>query len=666
MPLAAQQRMTPELLWKLGRVSPETVSAGGEVIYGVSRTDMTRNEGRYRLYAIAAAGGTARPLGVPAGATCFQDLGDGKWGFTYQGQWWTLAAGDTARQVTHAAVSMDHIRLSPDGRHLLFSRTEKVNKVLGKDLYPDLPKSDVQVYTDLMYRHWDHWYDGSHSHVCYATLDSSGHTGEPVDIMQGEPYDCPQQPFGGAEDFLWSPDGKKILYVCKKAFGKAYAISTNTDLYAYDLATGVTSDLTEKNKGYDTQPAYSPDGKTLAWLEMKTDGYESDKNDLVIGTPDGTRTFNLTAAWDGTVNNFRWAQDGSALYFTAPVLGTMQLFRVGIPSKGLASPVSRSSVVQLTRGDFDIDGITGEYAGRLVLSRQDMNHATELYTYSEKHDGLRQLTTVNDSVYHQLAMSRVEKRWVRTTDGGRELVWVIYPPGFDSTRKYPTLLYCEGGPQSEVSQFYSFRWNFQLMAAGGYVIVAPNRRGLPGFGTHWNEAISKDWGGQPMRDYLSAIDSIARLPFVDTARLGCIGASYGGYSVYMLAGIHGNRFKTFIAHDGLFDFKSWYGTTEEMWFANWELGGPYWDVKNAAAQKSYRAFNPSNLVSKWHTPILIIQGGIDYRVPVEQGLEAFQAAQLRGIKSKLLYFPEEDHWVLRPQDAMVWQREFFSWLSETL
>lgn len=666
--LAAQQKMTPGMLWKLGRVSAETITPDGRVIFGVTRYSISKNKGARRLFSVPVTGGAADALaGVPTGAGGVQVLNDGGLGYAYQGQWWTIAPGDTTpRQMTHVTGGMDNILCSPTGHYLLFSRAVKINKVLGKDLFQNLPLSKVQVYTNLMYRHWDHWYDGSHAHVFYATLDTSGSMGVPVDIMKGQPYDCPQEPYGGAGDFIWSPDGRQILYVSKKKFGKDAAMSTNTDIYAYDLNTGKTTDLTVANKGYDTGPSFSPDGKWLAWTAMKTDGYESDKNDLKLRYRGQSSTLNLTAGWDGTVLNFRWNRDGSGLYFTAPVQGTIQLFKVELRLDEYPATKLHPRVIQLTHGDFDIDGIVGQTGDTLVVSRQDMNHATELFTLVPGKDRMTQLTAVNKAVYDHLSLSRIEGRWVRTTDGKKELVWVIYPPDFDSTKKYPTLLYCQGGPQSEVSQFYSFRWNFQLMAAGGYIIVAPNRRGLPGFGVRWNEEISKDWGGQPMKDYLSAIDSISRLPFVDTARLGCIGASYGGYSVYMLAGIHQHRFKTFIAHDGLFDFKSWYGTTEEMWFANWDLGGPWWDKTNKAAQKSYRDFNPSNFVSRWNTPILIIQGGIDYRVPVEQGLEAFQAAQLQGIKSKLLYFPEENHWILHPQDAIAWQREFFQWLRETL
>jgi dipeptidyl aminopeptidase/acylaminoacyl peptidase len=483
----------------------------------------------------------------------------------------------------------------------------------------------------------------------------NGKPGEGKDIMSGLPYDAPQKPFGADEDFIWSPDSKSVIYVTKPLQGKDYAQSTNTDIFQYDLATGKTTNLSEKMMGYDVQPAFSPKGQ-LAWLSMKRDGFEADKQDIVLRDNGSIR--NLTKSWDGSVDAFKWSNDGSRIFFIAPVDGTHQLFEVTLAS----NPV----IKQLTRGDFDVSGMVGQTGNKMVVSRTDMNHAAELYIADLGSGALQQLTHVNDGMYKNIAMSKVERRYVTTTDNKKMLVWVIYPPNFDPSKKYPTLLYCQGGPQSPLTQSYSFRWNFQLMAANGYIVVAPNRRGMYGHGQEWNEQISKDWGGQVMKDYLSAIDDVSKEKYVDKNRLGCVGASYGGYSVYYLAGIHNNRFKTFIAHDGVFDLRSMSGTTEELWFTNWDIGGYYWDKENKAAQKSFTQFNPSDLVAKWNTPILIIQGGRDYRVPVEQGLQAFQAAQLRGIKSKLLYFPEENHWVLKPQNALVWQREFYKWLRETL
>jgi dipeptidyl aminopeptidase/acylaminoacyl peptidase len=393
---------------------------------------------------------------------------------------------------------------------------------------------------------------------------------------------------------------------------------------------------------------------------MKRDGYESDKNDIVV--MNGSVKINLTASRDDIhVDNFKWSADGKKIYFTAPVNGTSQLFEVTIPGHSKTFPV----VTQITKGDFDVDDIIGQTGNTMIVGREDINHAKELYSVQLSDGSMQQLTHVNTPTYATIGMCKTERRFVKTTDGKEMLVWIIYPPNFDSTKKYPTLLYCQGGPQVALTQFYSYRWNFQLMASQGYIVVAPNRRGMPGHGTQWNEQISKDWGGQVMQDYLSAIDDAGKEPYVDKNRLGCVGASYGGFSVFYLAGIHNNRFKTFIAHDGVFDFRSMYGTTDEMFFENWEKGGAYWEKDNAVAQRSFSQ-SPSNMVEKWNTPILIFQGGKDFRVSIGQGQQAFQAAQLRGIKSRFIYFPEENHWVLSPQNALVWQHEFFKWLDETL
>jgi dipeptidyl aminopeptidase/acylaminoacyl peptidase len=394
---------------------------------------------------------------------------------------------------------------------------------------------------------------------------------------------------------------------------------------------------------------------------MDEDGYESDKNDIIVYDFNTLNSFNLTQNWDETVSSFTWSADGSTIWFLAAKNGTIQLFEIDVTAN-LASPESKP-VRQVTRGQFDVNGIAGQTANSLIVSRCDMNHAAELFKVDLQNGAISPLTLTNREAYANVAMSNVMERFSQATDGKSLFSWVIYPPEFDPDKKYPTLLYCQGGPQSALSQFYSFRWNLQLIAANGYIVIAPNRRGMPGYGVKWNEQISGDWGGQAMRDYLSVVDDILKEPYVDKNRLGAVGASYGGYSVYMLAGIHQNRFKTFIAHDGLFDLRSWYGTTEELWFATKDIGGPYWGSHPPAG---FKEFNPIEFVNKWNTPILIVQGGKDYRVPVEQGLEAFQAARLKGIKSRLLYLPEENHWVQSPQNAMVWQNEFFKWLRETL
>ncbi|MDR2222264.1 MAG: S9 family peptidase [Flavobacteriaceae bacterium] len=616
----SQNVMTKELLWKLGRVSPLGITKDGKnLIYKVSHANMAENSFDSKTYQVPVTGGA--PVEI--------------------------------KEYKHL---LSDKNISPDGKFILSDEAVKINKVLGKDLYPTMAKSDAYVFDGLDYRHWDTWNDGSHNHVFYAAKDNKE---TKVDILANEPYDAPQKPFGGDEDYVWTPDGKGIVYVSKKKFGTDYATSTNTDLYLYDLATKQTKNLTEYNKGYDTHPTYSPQGN-LTWLQMKRDGFEADKNDLIVRY-NGV-DMNLTANWDGTVDSYSWSKDGERVFFTAAVGGTIQLFEVNFPGKKRIAPV----VSQITDGKFDVTGIVDVTGTTAIVTRTDLNHATEVYTYDMKKKTWNQITKVNDEAYSKIAMSNTEKRIVKTVDGKDMVTWVVYPPNFDPNKKYPTLLYCQGGPQSALSQFYSFRWNFQLMAAEGYIIVAPNRRGMPGHGVEWNEAISKDWAGKPMQDYLAAIDDVAKEKYVDKNRLGAVGASYGGYSVFYLAGIHENRFKTFISHCGVFDLVSMYGTTEEVFFPNFDTGGAYWEKDNKDAQNAIKNFNPINNVDKWNTPILVIQGGKDYRVPIGQGQEAFQAAQLRGIKSRFLYLPEENHWVVKPQNAQVWQGEFFRWLKETL
>ncbi|RKS00986.1 S9 family peptidase [Flavobacterium sp. 102] len=618
---SAQEVLSPETLWKLGRVTSLGVSKDGKsVVYKVATPSVAENKSITKFYTIPVTGGTP-----------------------------------TEVQDTQELLSDKNV--SPDGLYILSSKEVKTENVLGKDIYSDLNKADAQVYNGLDYRHWDTWNNGTHNHVFYAL--NKGTKAKPIDIMPNEPFDSPQKPFGGDEDYIWSPDSKSIIYVCKKKSGTDYAVSTNTDLYEYNIETKTTKNLTESNLGYDTNPIFSPTGN-LTWLQMKRDGYEADKNDLIVRFKG--MDMNLTANWDGSVDNFLWSADGKKVYFTAAVDGAKHLFEVNFPGLTRIAVTVR----QITSGDFDVNDLVGFSGDNIIVTRTDMNHASEIYSYNFKKKTWVQLTKTNDESYAKLALPKYERRYVTTTDGKKMLVWVILPPNFDKTKKYPTLLYCQGGPQSPLTQTYSFRWNFSLMASQGYVVVAPNRRGMYGHGQAWNEQISKDWGGQVMDDYLSAIDDVAKETYIDKTRLGAVGASYGGYSVFYLAGIHNNRFKTFISHCGVFNLESMYGTTEEVFFNNWDHGGAYWEKENADAQKAYTKFNPIKMVDKWNTPILIIQGGKDYRVPIGQGQEAFQAAQLRGIKSRFMLFPEENHWVLKPQNALVWQREFYKWLNETL
>lgn len=616
-----QNQMTPELLWQVKRLSVQGLNSEGDhLFYRVTSPNMEANSFDSNYYKISIKGGKAE-------------------------------------EITKEDVLVSNKNISPDGKYFMFDKPVAIEAIHSNDVYKSLEKSDAYIFTDLDNRHWDTWNDGNYNHVFYKETKSKDE--DAIDLMPNEPYYSPQRPFGGDEDYIWSSDSKSIYYVSKKLKGKAYATSTNTDIYKYDLATKKTTNITEKNKGYDMSPDFSSLG-ALAWLQMKTDGNESDKNDLVV-LENGVEQ-NLTSRWDGTVSSFKWSKDGKNIYFTAPIDGTIQLFMVNYPGKKRIAPL----VTQLSEGPFDITSIVAELDNTLLVTRTDMNHAAEVYSFDLNKKDFNQITQVNTDFYSNIDMPKIEKRYVTTTDNKQMLVWVILPPNFDASKKYPTLLYAQGGPQSPLSQFYSYRWNFQVMASQGYIIVAPNRRGMPGHGVAWNADISKDWGGQVMDDYLNAIDELAKEPYVDNDRLGAIGASFGGYSVFYLAGIHNKRFKTFISHDGVFDTRSMYGTTEELFFVNNDWGGSYWDTNNKVAQKAYNEFNPITKVSNWDTPILIIQGGKDFRVPIEQGLSAFQAAQLLDIKSKLLYFPEENHWILQPQNAMVWQTEFFKWLEETL
>ncbi|MBC7556429.1 MAG: S9 family peptidase [Chryseobacterium sp.] len=648
----AQNVMTAETLWTLNKMSVSAVSPDqSSLIYKVGKINLKTEKTNSKSFFLNLNNSSAQSLDLGKKAIIQWDK-NGIYAQEGDIIYLTKDSGKTWANV-YKIGDVDNIRISPDGKKVAYSKKVQLENILGKDKYKDTPKSTAQIYTDLDARHWDTWNEGAYNHVFIANVSEK--SSDAKDLLKGEKFYAPQMPFGGTEDFIWNPDSSSLIYVCKKKNGEEYALSTNTDLYSYDLKSGKTTNLTEDNKGYDVNPKFSPDGKYLAWQSMKTDGYESDKQDLaVLDLASGFIT-NLTKNWDESVSgSFDWKQDSSSILFSTAFRGTQQLFSVSLKSL---------KVSQITTGNFDVDDLIAQNNNKLIVTRTDFNHNADLFSVDPKSGNMKQITEVNKDNYSQITPSKSELKMVKTTDGKEMGVWFIYPPNFDPEKKYPTLLYCQGGPQSALTQFFSVRWNFALMAANGYIIVAPNRRGMPGWGTEWNESISKDWGGQPMKDYLSATDFAKTLPYVDGDRIGCVGASYGGYSVFMLAGIHQNRFKTFISHDGLYDMKSWYGTTEELWFAKWELGGAPWDQPTP---KAYTEFNPSNYVQNWNKPIMIVQGGIDFRVPYEQGQEAFQSAKLRGLKTKFLYFPNENHWVLHPQNGLVWQREFFSWLKETL
>lgn len=651
--MKAQQVMTPEIMWTLNKFSVTAVEPShAGILYSIGKVDLkTEKTNKQNFY-----------LNFEKNKILKMDLLGKKAIFQWDKNGVYATEGDKIYISKDNAFSWsefytigeaDNVKISPDGKKIAFSKAVQVEKLLGKDKYSDVPNTTAQIYTDLNHRHWDAWNEGKYNHVFVVNVSED--VSKAKDVLEGQKFDTPQKPHGGSEDFVWSPDSSKLLYVCKKKSGKEYATSTNTDVYAFDLISNETENLTEGMLGYDVNPRFSPDGKSLLWQSMARDGFEADKNDIVVMDLTTKKKTNLTKDWDeSVVGDIAWSNNSEMIYFTTAKRGTKQFFSLNPKD---------FKIKQISDGAFDVNEIVALQKDFAFVTRTDINHNADLFKLNLKDGTMLQITQVNKENYANIIPGKSELKMVKTSDGKEMGVWFHYPPNFDPNKKYPTLLYCQGGPQSALTQFFSTRWNFALMAANGYIVVAPNRRGMPGWGTKWNEDISKDWGGQPMRDYLAAADFAKTLPYVDGNRIGAVGASYGGYSVFMLAGIHENRFKTFIAHDGLFDMKSWYGTTEELWFANWDLGGNYWQKPQP---KAFTEFNPSNFVDKWNTPIMVVQGGIDFRVPYEQGQEAFQAAKLKGLKTKFLYFPNENHWVLHAHNALVWQREFFDWLKETL
>lgn len=651
----APDRLTAERLWQLGRVSLYTISPDGETaVYGVVRYNVADNKGNRDLYVVPTGGGSE-----PRQLTNFegnendaQYRPDGlKIGFLHKGKLWEMNPdGSSVRQISDTG--MNGFKYSPDGKKLLYTQDVRYDKTL-QDQHPDLQKASARSIDGLMYRHWDEWEDGAYSNILVVDYTDGNIAGTPRNII-GEPYDSPLKPFGGMEQIAWSSNGQFIAYTCKKEKGAAAAASTNSDIYVFDLLSGKTRNISIGMNGYDMNPAFSPDGRYVAWESMTTPGYESDRHRIFLYDFRTDKKWELTAGLDRDAKDLKWSADGKRLYFQSGEKGTEQLFSMDVT--GLGQPK------QHTEGQFNYGPFL--LAGDLIVTaRCSMTQPHELFALPNDGGRTMQLTYTNKDLLDPLKMGKVEKRIVKTTDGKDMLTWVIYPPGFDPSKKYPTLLYCQGGPQSTVSQFWSYRWNFQMMAANDYIVVAPNRRGLPSFGAEWNEQISGDWGGQAMQDLLSAIDDVAKEPYVNKDALGAVGASFGGYSVYWLAGNHNKRFKAFISHCGLFNLESWYGTTEELFFANHDLGGNYWQPN---LPETWKLDSPHKYVQNWDTPMLVIHGGKDFRVPESEGMQAFQAAQLRGIPSKFLYFPDEGHWVNSPQNSILWQREFFGWLDKWL
>ncbi|MBX0291133.1 S9 family peptidase [Hymenobacter sp. HSC-4F20] len=665
---AAQQRAvyTPELLWKLGRLGEMHVSPDRKTVaYTVTRYNLGENKGNTDIWVVPVAGGAARQLtNTPTSESTLNWRPDGKLTFlSGEGgteQLYVMNTDGSGKQKLSEFPDegLANLKYASKGNFILYTQDVKTGKSV-QDWYPDLPKADARIIDDLNYRHWNVWDDYKSTHVFFQPVGDDGKpTGYGKDVMPGERFDAPLAPLGGSEQLAFSPDGYRLAYTSRKLYGKAEAESTNSDIYLYDIREGNTQNLSEGLGGYDVEPVFSPDGSKVAWLSMATPGFESDRNGIVVYDFKTRKREDITKGSEQSAANVRWSPDGKTLYFVSVLEGTEQLF--SIPSKG-------GKIRQLTKGPQNYNSF--ELAGNdvAIANKTTQAQPADLVRLDLKTGRETPLTNINEQELAGVKTGKTEARWVKTTDGKQMQVYVIYPPDFDPSKKYPTLLYCQGGPQSPITQSFSYRWNFQLLAANGYIVVAPNRRGLPGFGTEWNNSISGDWGGQPIRDYLSAIDAVSQEPYVDKDRRGCVGASYGGYSVYYLAGNHEGRFKTFIAHAGLYNLTSWYPSTEEMFFAKHDMGGAPWDVlMHRPPHKAYTHFNPQLFARNWDTPMLVIHGGKDFRVPEGQGMEAFGTAQLRGIPSRFLYFPNEGHWISKPQNSVLWNRVFFDWLARTL
>ena len=682
-------RLTPELLWSMGRIGSTVLSPDKtNILYTVTTYNISENRGYSAIYIQNSETKETKKLTVNTSKSesdanfiengrkivflCADDNGTSQ-------LWMMNTDGSNRKCISSEKTDVNGYLFSPDEKHVvLIHDVPTETSIIKND--DDLPKATGMVINELMYKHWDR-YVRSIPHPFIANFDGSQITNA-RDILDGQPYESPMCPFGGIEEFAWSPDSKSLAYVIRKKTGRDYAISTDSDIFLYDLETSKTKNLCKPenykapvvnatsslkhqiqynenedyNLGYDDKPKFSPNGKYIAWTSMKHDGYESDRTRLcVYEFSTGSKTY-VTETFDSGVNDFVWDDNSKELYFSGVWHGKTNLYKTNL--KGEVSKIT-DEVCDYTLVDVD------SRQNKLLTKKQSMSMADDIFFVDIKKGTSHQLTNINESIYNKLTFGEVKERWVKTVDGKQELCWVIYPPHFDKNKKYPTLLFCEGGPQSPVSQFWSYRWNFQIMAANDYIIIAPNRRGLPGFGYEWLTQISGDYTGLCMKDYLSAIDDICKEPYVDKDRLGCVGASFGGYSVYWLAGNHDKRFKCFIAHDGIFNTQQQYLETEEMWFPNWDMGSAPWVKPGGEMQKVYSE-SPHMFVDKWDTPILCIHGQKDFRIEYTQAESAFNAARLCGIPAQLLLFPDENHWVLKPQNAILWQRTFFRWLDKWL
>jgi dipeptidyl aminopeptidase/acylaminoacyl peptidase len=653
--------LTPEILWKFGRVGDVQVSENGEnVIYTLTYYSVELNKGFTHIYTIPVSSGEPKAL-TKGEYNCFNPRwvqNNKKIAFisTEEGtpQIFVMNTdGSEKQKISDIESGINSFEFSPDGKRLLFCSDVKVDKTPA-EIYPDLPEVNVIIAEDLMYRHWNSWHDYAYSHIFVADYDNTG-LANVIDIMEGEAYDAPLSPYFDNSEITWSPDGKFVAYTCKKMSRFEYALSTDSDIYLFNTENGETKNITEGMLGYDKYPVFSNNMEYIAWESMETPGYESDKNRLMIMNLNTGEKEYLTRNFDQNVSNLVWSKDDNYIYFISGYHARHQIYKINTDNR---------SITQITSGNHDYYYFKTFGNDEIIANKMSMKQASEIFIVNNE-GAEKQLTYVNKHIYDNIKMSEFQEKWVTTTDGKQMLVWLILPPNFDSTAQYPAILYCQGGPQSAVSQFWSYRWNFQIMASNGYVVIAPNRRGLPSFGQEWNAQISGDYGGQNMKDYLTAVDEMKKLAFIDGNRIGAVGASYGGFSVFWLAGHHEGRFKAFISHCGMFNLESQYAATEEMFFVNHDLGGAYWEKDNAVAMNSY-ANSPHRFVDKWDTPILIISGGYDFRIPYTESLQAFNAARLNGVESKLLIFPEETHFVLKPQNSILWQREFKAWLDKYL
>lgn len=660
----ADGRFTPEVMWGMGKMGEAKVSPdGSRIAYTVTYYDVNKNKGNAELYVMNADGSNINQITTTAKSE-FNPiwLNDNQIAFargTENGpQIFSIDSdGKNEKQLSNIEGGIEGFMLSPDQTKVVYAAT--INKEKDSEiakLYEGLPNATGRINEDLMYRHWDEWVDAI-PHIYIADFNAGNITGG-TDILEGEPFECPMRPWGGLEQVAFSPDGKTIAYTCRKKVGKEYSLSTNSDIYLYNVADKSVQNISEGIMGYDQNPVFSNNGKYIVWESMEHDGYESDKQRIMLYNLETSEGTDLTAKLDQTCYSYAWSDDDSKIFFISPFKGTREIFVYNFAD---------NSFKQVTKDVHDINAFELK-DGKIYTQEVSMSHPAEVFVYDANGEMAQgqQISAINTEVLDKVNMGKVEERWIKTTNGEDMLVWVVYPYNYDSTQTYPALLFCQGGPQDMVSQFWSTRWNFQLMSGAGYFVIAPNRHGVPGFGTKWNEQISCDYGGQNMKDYMQAYDVIAKQhPNIDENRVGACGASYGAFSVYWLAGNHQNRFKAFLAHNGMFNLEQQYCETEEMWFVNWDLGGPYWDKNNATAQRSY-ANSPHKFIQNWNTPICVIHGELDYRIVASQGMAAYNAAVLRGVPARYLYFPDENHWVLQPQNSVLWHRNFIDWFDKWL